>query len=344
MNPLAVIKHFGVILRPSTNGFDSGGSTFGCAFVDREDPDTTYLYYSGSSDTQWSHAAIGLAVSHDGFRFRKRRKLNPVIDGERGDFNSRQSVTPAVVRLQNHYYMFFSAAGSGSKPALNGRKIAVARADDPKGPWQVLSVIKKPTERWEGWNIDLGPSVSKIGEKSLLLYYSNVDMRSENDWSRRIGILRVKVESKTKLEAVEHHRNPLDDMNGPSGSPNESLFCPGYLKLSGDHLLIPSMSTYSVGFPYRQFIGLVRDDNPFFDHATDPVVLIDGPREGNSILPSLRSQIAFDTPSTVCRGDKVFLYYSVMDRKDKIWKMALSIISKRELLDISRSKNDKHAY
>ena len=100
-------EHKGIILKPSKNSFDEGSSAFICAFVDSEEPKTTYLYYSGAKNTKWNQAGIGLAISNNGLNFKKFTKSNPLIECEKGKFNSRNSITPAVVRLRNHYYMFF---------------------------------------------------------------------------------------------------------------------------------------------------------------------------------------------------------------------------------------------
>ena len=48
-------KHVGVILSPSKIGFDAGASTFGCIFIDEEEPSIIYLYYSGAKDIKWTH-------------------------------------------------------------------------------------------------------------------------------------------------------------------------------------------------------------------------------------------------------------------------------------------------
>jgi len=328
-------KHIGIILEPSEKGFDAGASTFICAFIDQEDPDTTHLYYSGAKDTKWSHAAIGLAVSEDHKQFRKIKEVNPVIEGSKGQFNSKESVTPAVVRISNYYYMFFAGSTSSSKLLPYGRKIGIAYADDPRGPWEVLGVIAKPERYWEGWSIDIGPSIVKLSEKEVLVYYSNVNNKRPFNMIigpkycfRSIGILKVKIKSSRSIEVLKYEGNPLKHLNGSRGNLNESLFCPGYLSINKKHFLLPSMSTYSIGSPYRQYIGLVSDDTPYFKHAKTPSILIDGPAEKKEIIPDVSSEIALDTPSPINREDKIYLYYSVMDRNHGIWKTALSIIDK----------------
>lgn len=338
-----------MILEPSKTSFDAGASTFSCAFIDEEDSGITYLYYTGAKDTEWTHAAIGLAVSKDGESFRKIAELNPLVDGRKGGFNSKESVTPAVVRISNHYYMFFAGSSSTSKFLPYGRRIGVAYADDPLGPWEVLGVIAKPESYWEGWSIDLGPNVVKLGEREVLLFYSNVNNKtpfdiipSPRNWfrymgismgilkvKRSIGILKVRIKSPRSIEATKYEGNPLKHLNGPKESPNASLFCPGYLSLNNKHFLLPTISNYSIGFPYRQYIGLVSDNNPYFKNAETVSVLIDGPKEKKDILPHSRSEIALDTPCPVVKEDGIYLYYSVMDRHDGIWKTALSIIDRQ---------------
>jgi len=95
------------------------------------------------------------------------------------------------------------------------------------------------------------------------------------------------------------------------------------------------MSTYSVGFPYKQYIGIMDINNdPFLNRSNrnDIFVLLDGPKEKQELLPNIKSEIALDSPSPVYRDDKIYLYYSVTDRHDNVGKIALSIFDKWGLL------------
>jgi len=338
-------KHGGVVLRPCEDGFDSGGSAFACAFVDEDDPGTIYLYYSGASDKRWTHAAIGLAVSHDGVSFTKLSSLNPILDGSTVDFNSSESVTPAVVRLRSHYYMFF-AGSSMSGFIRHRRKIAVAYADDPTGPWRVLRIVAKPEGYWEGSSIDLGPCVAKVGQDEVLLYYSNLPSAIffQSGWCRRrVGILKVRVNSPKSITVGRYRRNPLRHLNGTRGSPSESLFCPGYLLLEHRHCLMPSMSTYSAGFPYRQCIGIFSDDSPYFESPSAVTVVLDGEAEAKVALPKARIGIGLDSPSPVVKNGKVYLYYSIVDRHEGTWMTAVSIAdmqSLRRLADCTSQRSE----
>jgi 3-hydroxyacyl-CoA dehydrogenase len=49
--------------------------------------------------------------------------------------------------------------------------------------------------------------------------------------------------------------------------------------------------------------------------------------EAGRLKASLASQIDWRNVNAVIRGDELWLYYSVMDRADGIWKLALSIYS-----------------
>jgi hypothetical protein len=322
--------HRGIVLDISKGCFDSGAATFASVFHDEEYSDEYFMFYTGASDTRWSETSIGLAVSNDGLNFKKVDK--PVLDAK--DLSLRQVVTPVVWRIGNYFYMAF--AGS---PYGKGRRIMLTYSDDLKGPWKFIKVLAAPEYLWEGADIDLGPSVARIGENEFLLYYSNVSNKLEERlfrprwwfapvfWLRRIGILKLKIESPFNVEVSKFDGNPLQRLNGAKGSWNESLFCPGYLRIGGCHYLFTTASTYSIGFPYKQYIGLVIDSSPYFTKPGTFQILIDGPKEKSSIIPSIRSEIALDTPCPVLNDGFIYLYYAVMDRADEVWKTALSVFS-----------------
>jgi hypothetical protein len=147
-----------------------------------------------------------------------------------------------------------------------------------------------------------------------------------------IGILRLKFNSPTEVEAVRYEGNPLKHLNGSKGEWNESLFCPGYMRVGRRHYLLPAASTYSIGFPYKQYIGLIMDDSPYFENPKMKKILINGPQEKSLILHNCRNEIALDTPCPLVKDGKLWLYYSVMDRADGVWKTALSIFPLKHLL------------
>jgi sucrose-6-phosphate hydrolase SacC (GH32 family) len=346
-------KHYGIILNNGDeNDWDSGGTAFGSIFVDKDDPKKIYLYYTGANNRNWeehAHCAIGLSTSSDGIHFRKLQD-NPILEGPSGSFCVKEALTPAVAKLNNKYYMIFS----GKPHAKARRGIGIAYADDPKGPWEILGQIIKPKESWEGYEIDCGTCIIPQGN-SILFYYSNcLATRSQAiiNWFRspsftpplrfistfkprirytvrRIGIGKVEVVSKnaSKMRVSRFPGNPLQHLNGKVGSWNESIFCPGYLKLSNKHLLFPTTATYSIGFPYKQYIGVVESTNPFFNknESGKMRVMIDGPKDKKYIMPSIKSEIALDTPSPLLRNGKLYLYYSVMSREKRVWKIALTV-------------------
>lgn len=328
---LTILKHKihkGIILDVSGSGFDAAAATFGTLYYDEDNPKEYLLLYTGASDIKWSRTSLGLATSSDGLSFSKLGE--PVLSCE--ELNFKEIVTPTVFRVGNYFYMAFAG-----RPFGKGRRICLAYSDDPKGPWSFIRVIAEPEYLWEGNNIDLGPSTVKVDENEVLIYYSNVDNKllekvlrprywlSPVFWLRRIGILKLKINSPKNVEVYKFKCNPLKQLNGPKGSWNESLFCPGVLKLGDNYYLFPSASTYSIGFPYKQYIGMAVDSTPYFTTPRLIEILIDGPREKEQILPNIRSEIALDTPAPIIVDGKLYLYYAVMDRADGLWKTALTI-------------------
>jgi len=323
--------HHGIVLDVSSSGFDRCSVDFGSIFVDEDDPDNIFLFYSGTRDAQWSHTAIGLAVSDDAFKFRKISG-NPILEGNSQSFNHRETSTPAITRVGNRFYMVFSGRRSSNK----SRRIGIAYADDPKGPWHILGEILKPTCLWEGVHLDNGPTLVKLDETSFLIFYSNLAGARLDIFAflrryplRRIGIAKVRIRgpSLSQIEVYKLSTSPLKHLNGARGDWNESVFCPGYFQLNGVHHMVPATSTYSVGFPYKQYIGIASSYTPYFNKSHTCIVkLIDGPYEKSKIIPNIRSQIALDSPSPLFSEEKnrLFLYYSVADRADYVWKMALT--------------------
>ncbi|MDH5733502.1 MAG: family 43 glycosylhydrolase [Candidatus Bathyarchaeota archaeon] len=324
--------HHGIVLDVSSSGFDRCSVDFGSIFIDENDHDTIFLFYSGTRDAQRSCSAIGLAVSNDAFNFRKISG-NPILEGNSQSFNHRETLTPAITRVGNRFYMVFSGRRSSNK----SRRIGIAYADDPKGPWHMLGEILKPTRLWEGIHLDNGPTLVKLDETSFLIFYSNLASNSKLDVFaflrrypiRRIGIAKVRIRgpSLSQIETYKLSTSPLKHLNGARGDWNESVFCPGYFQVNGMHHMVPAASTYSVGFPYKQYIGIASSEALFFDKTNTYIEkLIDGPYEKSKIIPSIKSQIALDSPSPLFSGEKnkLFLYYSVADRADYIWKMALT--------------------
>lgn len=215
-----------------------------------------------------------------------------------------------------------------------GRRLGVAFADNPFGPWIFVKQLAKPEAPWEGNSIDAGPSIVSLAEDEFLVFYSKVpnifprflDSLS-GDLTRRIGILKLKMSGSDAVEVKKWDKNPLDHLNGTKGSWNESVFCPGYFNLGNKHYLLPAASTYSTGFHYKQYIGLVEDSSPFFEHANFKQILINGSEEKATLLQNALGEIALDTPSPVVRGNELWLYYAATDRADGIWKTAFSIFS-----------------
>lgn len=322
----------GIVLDTSSLGFDRGSVSSGSVFADQDDPNNFYLFYSGASDTTWLHSAIGLATSSDGFKFRRVGE-DPVLEGPRDSFCFSEALTPAVTRVGNRFYMIFS----GKPSHTSYRRLGVAYADDPRGPWNLIGELIKPESLWEGRDLDNGPCIVKLDKETILVFYSNITSWKRRDIFtflrrypiRRIGILKVRLRgvSMSSIQVNRFSGNPLKHLNGPKGSWNESVFCPGYLQLGSRHFLFPTTSTYSTGFPYKQYIGLAVSRSPHFSRGTTILEkLIDGPSEKSSTHDQIKDEIALDTPSPLLKTTKneLFLYYSTMNRSDGVWKIALT--------------------
>jgi hypothetical protein len=329
-------NHTGIVLDVSSHGFDSGAACYGSILVDGDDSKNLFLFYAGAQDTQWSHSTIGLAVSNDAFNFRKTSS-NPILEDSPKSFCHKEALSPTVTRVGNRFYMILS----GKPTDKAARRIGIAYADDPKGPWRIIGELIKPTQFWEGNAIDNGPSIAKLDNETILVYYSSITSPKAFDIFtilrrypiRRIGILKVRIRGTTlsSIEALRFSGNPLKHLNGPRGSWDESLFCPGYTQICGKHCLFPAASTYSIGFPYRQHVGVVMSNSPFFRKNECHIEkLVDGPLEKTSIIPNIKDEIALDAPAPVLhqKQGEIFLYYSVMDRADGVWKIALTRFSK----------------
>jgi hypothetical protein len=99
------------------------------------------------------------------------------------------------------------------------------------------------------------------------------------------------------------------------------------MALNGRHYLFPAASTYSIGRPYRQYVGLIEDSTVHFQNPICMRPLVDGRKDKNAILLNPKSEIALDTPCPLRVQDEIWLYYACMDRADGIWKTVLSIYS-----------------
>jgi len=206
--------HHSIILDASQNGFDKGAAAMGSILLTDEDPDRLFLFYTGASDIYWSRSAIGLATSKNMLEFR-RNGGNPILEGSKDPFFHKCILNPAVIRVNNRFYMIFS----GESAPKSSRKLGIAYADDPEGPWRIMGELIKPSFLWEGNAIDNGSSILKLDDETILLYYSSITSPKIYDIStllrrypiRRIGILKVRIRgtSLSRIEAMRFSGNPL---------------------------------------------------------------------------------------------------------------------------------------
>jgi len=159
--------------------------------------------------------------------------------------------------------------------------IGLAVADGPLGEWKFVKELIKPEEKWEGYSIDMGPAVVSKDETTHFIFYNDVTWQRMSKLShilkhhilkrgyiiRRLGILKVIITPDLQVKIVRFEYNPLS-FNGEKGTWNESVFCPEYLKFGNKHYLFPAASTYSCGYPYKQYIGLIEDISCSFQGPT----------------------------------------------------------------------------
>lgn len=329
-------QHHGIVFGSANEALAMNSASMGSIFSIGSDS-KLYLFYTVAPRSDWSKSTIGLATSSDGINFRENSH-DPIIEVGTGSSGQAQTLNPAVVRLKNKFYMVLS----GKHSPDSYRNIAIAYADDPEGPWHVIGELIKPTHFWEGNAIDNGCSLAKLDDESFLVYYSSLTAPKLYDVFtflrrypiRRIGILKVRVHGTTRssIEAMHFSGNPLSHLNGSKGSWNESVFCPGYLRTDDTHFMFPAASTYSIGFPYKQYIGLARSNSSYFvKEGLYVEKLIDGPLEKTQIIRGIKGEIALDTASPYLNSEKskLYLYYSVADRADETWKIALTTFDLR---------------
>mgnify|MGYP000445092570 CR=1 FL=1 len=359
LRPFRLKRHLGVVL--PCGGVEQRHMGFASAYFN-EDTGETFLFFS-DAPLDWRTSCISVAVSSDGVSFKLLEEGKSLIKF------GRKSLCPAVFRVENRLFMVFAFE---EYPA-HQRAIALAKADDLLGPYEVLGVLARPSALWEGTAIDIGPSVASVSEREFLVFYSNVSvlwrylhaplrvMRVKGSLSshglsmyrtfkglyrsfkalprslilnrRRLGILRLRVTRTGHVFATRYERNPLNHLNGPLGSWCESLFCPGYMRLDGQHVLFPTAAIYSKGPPYRHFIGVFVSPSPFFEKAVEKYVLIDGLSEKEQIVsqkksrPRIRGGLLLDTASPIVKKDELWLYYAVLGEQDGRLRTALSIFS-----------------
>ena len=341
--PFKLKRHVGIVL--SCDDVEQRHTGFASAYFN-EDTGETFLFFS-DAPLDWRMSCVSVAVSGDGISFKLLEEGRSLVRF------GQKSMGPAVFRAEGKFFMAFAFE---EHPA-HERGIALARADDLLGPYEVLGVLARPRYLWEGTAIDIGPSVAGVSEREFLIFYSNVLMlwrylyaplRDKGPASshgppkhrsfkallhsvildrRRLGILRLRITRTGHVLAARYEHNPLDHLNGRLGSWCESLFCPGYMRLNGQHVLLPTAAIYSKGPPFRHFIGVFMSSSPFFEKAVEKYVLIDGLLEKEQIAPRIRGGLLLDTASPVMKGDELWLYYAVSGERDRTWRTALSIFS-----------------
>jgi hypothetical protein len=280
-----------------------------------------FLYYTGAIDKYWSYASIGIAKSKDLSKFKKKK--NPIIEDQEKSGFSHETVTPAATRVGSRYYLIFA----GRKHRFNRRVLGIAYSDDPSGPFKIIGTLYKPSMDWEGYSIDNGPTIIKLEENELMVFYSNCapsikSLLFRKPFIRKIGLLKVKIRG-TKKDSIEvfPSKTPVP-LNGSIGSWHESVFCPGYIydQDSNKSYLFFSSSTYSKR-PITQYIGYALIDLPYMmHHIGEPFQLL----SAEDLQPFFdKKNLGFDSPCPIKspHDEKIILFYSVLDRNANRWSI-----------------------
>lgn len=358
-------NHKGVILDIGNyDSWDAEGVAFCCAFSEPEDAKRIFLFYTGTKSKSWHNSAIGLATSSDGYLFTKQGK-GPVFEGQKNSFCNGVVSTPAVFRFKNRYWMIFSGRRSKNDAMRLGLASAddptgpwelVRELIRPKYFWEGCDIDNGPgimvlgeeifafysnitityieyVHRWlERLRRRARAHTSlKAGLSPFYPLWLQPGLNRELTpyMKRRIGMLKLRINGIGRAD-VEVYRcpwNPLTHLSNSLGSWNESSFCPGYIKIGDAHLMFTANSSYSVGYPYRQYVGVAQSNSPAFPKEKCRVdLLINGPSEKFALLAPIqpKSEVALDTPSPLIdpRDGSVHLYYAIMDRSDNVWRVA----------------------
>jgi len=303
------------ILRPDEKvGWMSKSVAFQKVVQDR-------IFFSGeSSSGQWRVAVADF----------KGVPTEPRLVEIKSDWRFAETITPNVVRTIDGFMLAFAGRRTGSE----SRRVFVATSDTLDGPWEVEGRPYTPHEAWEGRNIDLGPG-NMIDDSSALFFYSSAFprfrqaalaflrephvprqqniMRYEK---RRIGILKVSTGGPPEISG---RRDPIP-VHCISGTPFESVFCPGYAVVDGRNLLFMACSNYSKGYPFEQLIGVVESEiTPTrWSSAQEIRALI----TSKDLPPLYSSHPALDSPDPVPVGQgRLALYFSAMSRDHQRWSI-----------------------
>lgn len=265
---------------------------------------------------------IGVAFSGDGLYFANTRSS---ILRNQAQFNLFHVATPAVAKIDSLYIMVFS----GRVGKFDPLSLYLAVSRQPEGPFKIISRILKPNIVKESFWIDNGPGVAPLDKNRFIIYYSNTQ-KTPTDFirgyaKRIIRALEITIDADQARLLKVQRLDSLSNLNGDKGAWNESLFCPGYLKMGEKHFLFPATGIYSVKPIPSQSIGLYESSSPLFMNYIFKMQLIDGLFERKKIYPNCKGEIGLDTPSPILMGYDLYLYFSICDRSEGKWLTTLVI-------------------
>jgi hypothetical protein len=157
-----------------------------------KEEDGSYKMYYHSLNWEQGGFFVGMAVSPDGFRWTKQGKI--LGPGEPGCFDEAGLSCRHVLKLEDHYYMFYEGLnksgyyGIGLAESADGLTWQRDTAgDQPGGP--VFTHAPKGSGRWDARAVGT-PYVVTMGDGSYRMYYigANEGGHDELSTQHQIGL------------------------------------------------------------------------------------------------------------------------------------------------------------
>jgi len=131
--------------------------------------DTFYIIYNGSPNFPSAPSSIGLAVSADGYNF-KKSSSNPILSGD-GSGIDAYSVDVGCLYFKNStWYLYYGCRATA--PCQPGNMISRASSNSPHGPWirseDTLLVVGSAGE-WD--DVFISPCTILTTDTGLVMYY-----------------------------------------------------------------------------------------------------------------------------------------------------------------------------
>jgi hypothetical protein len=122
-----------------------------------------YMFYRNDNT---SKPSIGLMTSSNGLNWTEH---GTILSASSSGFDSAEVIAPTVLFENGTWYLWYEC-DDASNPGL--RRIGVATATNPIGPWTKRGIALQSIGGWEGTGGLLGtPAISKVGSRYCLWYH-----------------------------------------------------------------------------------------------------------------------------------------------------------------------------